>query len=196
VLAAPARIVADEEDATMKRLPLILLITLLVSACGRDTDRTTTAKTTVPAPPVATTTVTAPPPAVAGHDEHAAAATGPVEAPPAGQRWATDAPLRAGMARVRIATHALEPLQHGPMEAAQVRAQADEIQAAVNAMFAQCHLPPQPDAALHPLLAKLLIASQALRDKPADGAPLAVLTDVLTRYPQLFDDSEWPTPGK
>ena len=178
----------------MKRLPLILLSTMALSACGRDSGPATTA-TTTPIIAVAAT-VTVAPAAAAEHDKHATPIADSGPTPPAGQRWATDAPLRAGMARVRIATEALQPLQHGPMTAAQVRAQADEIQAAVNAMFAQCKLAPQPDAALHPLLAKLLVASQALRDKPTDAAPLADLSDVLRRYPQLFDDSEWPASGR
>jgi hypothetical protein len=178
----------------MKRLPVILLSTLALAACGRDSGPSTTAITTAPAP--IATTVTAASAPVGEHDHHASAIADSSQTPPAGQRWATDAPLRAGMARVRVATEALQPLQHGPMAAAQVRAQADEIQAAVNAMFAQCKLPPQPDAALHPLLAKLLVASQVLRDKPTDAAPLADLSDVLRRYPQLFEDSDWPAPGK
>lgn len=126
-----------------------------------------------------------------GHDEHADHTSAATATPPVGERWATDAPLRAGMLRVRVAAEALEPLAQGSMEPALVRAQADEIDAAVNAMFADCRLEPAPDAALHELLAKLLTASSALRAAPDDAAPLAALHAVLTRYPELFDDSGW-----
>jgi len=107
------------------------------------------------------------------------------------QRWPTDAPLRAGMARIRIATGALAHAEHGHLDSAQVRALADELHAAVNAMIAQCKLEPAADAALHPLLARVLQASQALRQAPEDPAPLGELQEVLRRYPQLFDDPDW-----
>ena len=113
---------------------------------------------------------------------------GPATALPA-QRWKADAPLRAGMARVRVATDALAHLEHGQLDSAQVTGAADEIRSAVNAMFSECRLAPDPDAALHPLLARLLVASQAMRDAPTQAAPLAELKDVLLQYGKLFDES-------
>ncbi|WP_147652630.1 DnrO protein [Vulcaniibacterium gelatinicum] len=169
-------------------LPLALALTLALAACTREQ----------PAPPPAPSAQAAPA-TQAAPDDHAEPAAHPehtagMPAPPPGQRWATDAPLRAGMARVRAATEALAPLEQGRMDAAQVRAQADEIQAAVNTIFAECRLPPEPDAALHPLLIRLMQASRALREKPADPAPLADLHAVLEHYPQMFDDQDWPMP--
>jgi hypothetical protein len=109
-----------------------------------------------------------------------------------GQRWPPDAPLRAGMARVRVATDALAHLEHGHLAPAQVRALADELRSAVNAMFAQCRLAPAPDAALHPLLARILAASQALRDRPDAAAPVAELKDVLAQYRKQFEQARGP----
>lgn len=106
--------------------------------------------------------------------------------PPAAARWQADAPLRAGMARVRAATDALE---QGGQGRAQVLALADEIESAVKSMIAQCKLEPAADAALHPLLARLLVASQALRDAPEAPAPLAELRAILAGYEQLFEES-------
>jgi hypothetical protein len=96
---------------------------------------------------------------------------------------------------VRAATDALAHAGHGHLDRAQERALADEIAAAVNTMFAQCRLAPAPDAALHPLLARLLVASQALRERPADADVADVAAElraVLQRYDQLFDDSPLP----
>lgn len=157
---------------------LFPLLMLASSACQREPEQA----------PAATAA------AVAGHEEHATEAT-LATVPPAGQRWATDAPLRAGMARVQAAADALAPLEKEPMDPERVRAQADGIQAAVNTMFAECKLEPAPDAALHPLLAQLLSASQALRDAPTNAEPLADLRAVLARYRLLFDDPMAPVPA-
>ncbi len=119
----------------------------------------------------------------------AASAITAEQATSAVHRWHADAPLQAGMARVRTASDALEHLQHGHLDARQVRALADEITAAVNDMFANCKLDPAPDAALHPLLARLLAASQALRDDPTDAKPLGDVRAVLARYAELFEQS-------
>lgn len=134
---------------------------------------------------VAQASANAPAAVAATHAGHVATTQAPATA---GRRWKTDAPLRAGMARVRIATEVLAPLEHGHLDPAQVVAVAGELRSAVNAMFAQCRLAPGPDAALHPLLARILGASQALRDAPADPAPLAELRDVLAQYRKLFDE--------
>ncbi|MEO7477997.1 MAG: DnrO protein, partial [Lysobacteraceae bacterium] len=87
-------------------------------------------------------------------------------------RWHADAPLKAGMARVRIASDGLMHMQHGHLDQNKVRALADGITAAVNYMFANCKLDPAPDAALHPLLAKLLADAQALQQHPTDSIPV------------------------
>ena len=147
--------------------PLLLIVVLLASmgaVYGHEA-------TTPHAMPIESTS-TAKPTAVAAH------------------RWRADAPLKAGMARVRIASDALVHLQHGHLSTQTVRALADEITAAVNDMFANCKLDPAPDAALHPLLARLLSASQALREHPTDTTPLADIRAVLVRYAELFEEGK------
>lgn len=114
----------------------------------------------------------------------------------AGHRWVADASLRTGMQRVRRASDALDHLQHGHLDAGQVRALASEIDASVEFMFANCRLDPEPDAALHGLLARLLAASGALRDKPDDAAPVAEVRAVLAGYRQQFDDGEPARPRR
>lgn len=116
-----------------------------------------------------------------GHDSEALPET----------RWASDAPLREGMRRVRAATEALSHAAHGHLDEAQVKAVAAELDAAVQDMIARCQLAPEPDAALHPLLASVLRASAALAAGGFDPALLAELEAVLARYPQLFEDAGW-----
>jgi hypothetical protein len=129
-----------------------------------------------------------PPPADDPHAAHHDHGQNPADAATPAQRWPADAPLRAGMARVREAALALAALEQGTLQAPQVQAQADEIRAAVDSMFANCRLAPEPDAALHPLLARLIGASQALKAQPADPAPLADVRGVLQRYSELFTE--------
>jgi hypothetical protein len=125
----------------------------------------------------------------AGHGD-AADADADADALP-GTRWVPDAPLREGMRRVRAATEALSHAGHGHLDPVQVKAVAVELEAAVQDMIARCQLAPAPDAALHPLLARVLQASAALAEGQFDAAVLADLEAVLARYPQLFDDAGW-----
>lgn len=138
-----------------------------------------------------------PPHDPAAHEAHA---------PPAGQasleqtpapavRWLADEPLARGMQRVRAATQALAHGAHGHLDAPQVRALAAELESAVQGMFAQCRLEPEPDAALHPLLARVLQASARLAEGSLDPQALADLEAVLARYPQLFDEAAWSSPS-
>ena len=110
---------------------------------------------------------------------------------PINKRFVADASLHQGMVRVRKAVDTLQHLEYGHLDSAQVRATSDEIQAAVDFMFANCKLEPDADAALHPLLARLLTANEALRNNPVDATPLGELRAVIARYPLVFDDSAW-----
>ena len=58
-------------------------------------------------------------------------------------------------------------------------------------MFAECKLEPEPDAALHPLLARVLVAADTLSTSGFDADALADLQAVVARYPLLFDDPAW-----
>lgn len=51
-----------------------------------------------------------------------------------------------------------------------------------------CRLEPEPDVALHGILARLVAGSEALRGAPADPAPVAGMRDALADYVRLFDD--------
>lgn len=125
------------------------------------------------------------------HTHHEQAVeTAAVTAPPEG--WATDAPLRAGMLRVHRALQSLQSYteQHG--DATGALQHAEEIDAAVAYMFANCALPPVPDRALHSILLPLLEANRALQADPGALAPIAVMRDTVARYPQLFHVPGWP----
>lgn len=137
------------------------------------------------------------PPEHSGHSGHAAHAghaahdmhSAPSPALPAGQpAWTPDAPLVAGMARVRSAVATLAHLEMGHLGEPQVLTVAGDIDAAIEYMFANCSLEPEPDVALHGILARLMAASTALREAPADPAPVATMRAALADYGRVFDD--------
>lgn len=126
------------------------------------------------------------------HDAHAAhAARAAVDEPLPARRWTPDAPLSRGMQRVRAATATLEHGAHAHLDDGQVRNIAAELKSSVDMMFAECKLEPEPDAALHPLLARVLVASNTLSESGFDADALAELQAVVARYPLLFDDPAW-----
>lgn len=163
------------------RIPTVLVLALAAatsfSGCAKDG----------PAAP-ATTLAGVAAPAQAedahGHDTgHALAATlFPV--PEGHVRWTPDAPLLEGMSRIRAAVAGLE---HAAGAEA-VAAHAVEIDASVEDIFANCRLDPEPDIALHAILAQLMAATLALQADPGDLAPVAALHAAVANYEALFDD--------
>lgn len=124
------------------------------------------------------------------HAAHSAAV--PATAPAGG--WATDAPLREGMARVHAAIHKLHH-HDGALPAELARAEAREIQSAVSFMFANCKLDADADAALHQILLPLQSGAAELERNPADPAPIAAMHEAMEAYPRQFDDPSWGAQG-
>ncbi|HSM12305.1 MAG TPA: DnrO protein [Lysobacter sp.] len=120
-----------------------------------------------------------------GHEHHAPA-TASQEVP--AQRYATDAPLRKGMAQIRIAVDALGHYERGHMGAQQAVTFATTIQEQIAYLVANCKLEPQADAALHGIIAKLGAGAQALKNDPADLAAIPPMREALADYRRTFDD--------
>ena len=138
------------------------------------------------APVAAQSTAHHDPAAHAGHDAQPQA--------PA-QRWATDAPLRAGMRNLREATETLHHYEMGHLDDVQRDNAVDKIDAAIQDMIAHCTLKPDADAALHGLLATFIAGANAARAGTFGKAELVPMQDALALYPQLFDDADWNTPA-
>lgn len=120
------------------------------------------------------------------HD-HQHGASAPVALPPEGEKWASDAPLREGMARIR---------QLIEQQAASSRARDLEraLEAEVATLIEHCRLAPQADAALHQLLGELLSGAEALAAGADREQALVRMHGALQRYPQLFADPSWQAP--
>lgn len=181
---------------TSRPLPLVLALAVALAAtggCTRDAQAPQAAEAT-PAPAAqpaapATADTHAATDAHAADDAHAhdvahASADADVPVPDGHQPWAPDAPLVAGMARVRAAVDALEA-DPGP---AAVPGHVAEVNEAIGYIFANCKLDPEPDAALHGVLARLMGASRALEADPADTAAVASMRAAVSNYEALFDD--------
>ena len=105
-----------------------------------------------------------------------------------GQRWASDAPLRKGMADIRTAVGMLEHAEHGHLDATQVRNLAGNIERSIGTIIAECKLAPEADAALHGVIGGLGQGVAALKSDPADTAPVAGMRAALADYARMFDD--------
>ena len=128
-------------------------------------------------------------PAQAQHShQHPAPVT--AQATPA-QRWATDAPLRTGMAKIRTAVDALQHYERGHMGPEQAVELATQIQQHIAYLVANCKLEPQADAALHVIIAELGASAQALKDDPSDLSVIPPMRQALQHYPRQFDDPGW-----
>ncbi len=120
------------------------------------------------------------------HAAHGASAALPVTP------WATDAPLRENMRRIRRAVDGLAHYEHGHLNAAQAGELASTIQNAINAMFANCKLDAEADAALHGLLATFMTGAKAVQtEAQPPSQAIAQMREALARYPQMFNDPEW-----
>lgn len=140
----------------------------------------------------ATQSAAAPADAHAGH----AGETVAVTALPDGQRWETDAPLRAGMRNLREATEALHHYKMGHLDDVQRDNAVEKIDAAIRNMIANCKLEPQADAALHGLLATFIVGANAVRAGTFGTTELVSMQEALAQYPQLFDDAQWSQPAE
>lgn len=121
------------------------------------------------------------------HAAHAAAAPPALPTTP----WPSDPPLREGMRRMHRAVEALGHAEHAHLDAAQTAAAAQHVQDAATYMITNCKLPPEPDAALHGVLATLMSGAAALKANPADTTPVAAMREAMALYPRMFEDPSW-----
>jgi hypothetical protein len=111
-----------------------------------------------------------------------------------GKKWATDAPLRQGMAQLRASLGGrLKSIHQGKLSADEARALGAEIEAEVGTIVAQCKLESQADAMLHLVIADLLAAAEVLQGKHPGSSSAAARKAVgaLNNYGRYFDDPQW-----
>ena len=120
------------------------------------------------------------------HEAHAATAA---STPEPGKRWATDAPLREGMGRIRTSVDGLGHSAKGHLSAGQAKDLAAGIEKDVNFLIANCKLEPEADAALHLIIAKLLQGAQAIKADPSDAKGMELLHAAVADYDRSFAEA-------
>lgn len=127
------------------------------------------------------------------HDGHGSASPQPLQLN-AGQKWATDAPLRQAMNDINQAMVKALPLIHkNQFGDAAYQALATTISQKVAYTVEHCKLEPKADAMLHRVIADLMAGAETMEGKTAssrhDGA-VRVL-EALKAYGQYFDHPGW-----
>ena len=124
----------------------------------------------------------------AQHDHGHAAAHEIGEMPTGG--WATDAPLREGMARIMDSVESLSHYEMGHLTAEQALGMAAAIEKDVGFLIANCKLDPDADAVLHGIIADLMKGTAELKKDPTDMAALTPMRKAVADYVLKFDDVE------
>jgi hypothetical protein len=115
-----------------------------------------------------------------------------------GKRWATDAPLRAGMDRIRaLVAPKVGAIHSGKLAAAEYQALGVAVEKEVADIVSQCKLAPEADAMLHLIVAELLAGADAMQGKgtgsAASGAHKVVVA--ANDYGRYFDHPGWKPIG-
>lgn len=109
-----------------------------------------------------------------------------------GKRWATDAPLRQGLERIRDAVALIIAASTArPLTKDEAMALSSAIKDQVQFLVENCKLEPRADAALHVLLNDFLQGAHALAADPGSKAGLERVVKALNLYPQYFDHHGW-----
>ena len=108
-----------------------------------------------------------------------------------GEKWQTDAPLRAAMDTIRGAVAAVAEDAHaGSLTAAEYGALAAAVDSQVEYMVVNCQLPPDADEQLHVLLGEVLGGVEQLRgDRPEAG--VTAIVGALDAYGAHFVHEGW-----
>ena len=125
--------------------------------------------------------------ATATHDAAHDSSHATTMAPPEGKRWPTDEFLRTGMSRIETA---VEQSAAGPsLSRDDSLALARTIEQNVTDIVEHCRLPPEADAALHVVIARMLAASHQLKENASSAAAVAQVRGALQDYRSAFDHS-------
>lgn len=112
-----------------------------------------------------------------------------------GKKWATDEPLRQGMAGIRsIVEASLHAIHENKLTVAAYDELADSVNAMVGTIVAQCKLESKADAQLHLVIAQILEGVQVMQGKQKKvkrHAGAVIILTALEQYGTYFDDPNW-----
>lgn len=107
-----------------------------------------------------------------------------------GRKWATDAPLRRGMERIRTLRAALSP----QADTAELQAFAKGIEEQIEYLIENCKLPQEADETLHVVIGELQDGTGFLTTKGDPAHGLEVIDQALHAYAEHFDHEGWHAP--
>lgn len=109
-----------------------------------------------------------------------------------GEKWKTDAPLRANITLIRDDLAAMMGSIHdGSFTAAQYTDLAGRIEKHLLSMIAQCKLPPDADAQLHVLLVDFFAGVNAMKGDENRMQGAVKIVRGLEAYSTYFDHPDW-----
>lgn len=112
-----------------------------------------------------------------------------------GQKWATDAALRKGMANIRQAMDAaLHPIHEGQLSNAGYATLAGQLNKEVGGIVANCKLDAKADAQLHLVIAELGEGIEAMEGKAGKvkrRAGALKVIGALEKYGSHFEHPGW-----
>lgn len=108
-----------------------------------------------------------------------------------GRKWATDAPLRDGMSRIRTLVEPQLAAAHaGKLSPAQYAVLARQVETQVVGIVAKCKLEPKADAVLHIVIGEIGAGTDAMAGKTAQSRPaqgLVQVSEAINDYAGHFD---------
>lgn len=111
-----------------------------------------------------------------------------------GKKWATDAPLRDGMTKIRAAVERTLKAAHGGADDdGQYQALGATVDQQLAHIVQNCKLTPEADAALHEIIGELVAGGQAAASGSSDARMIGVvrLVAALDAYGVGFDHPGW-----
>jgi hypothetical protein len=92
------------------------------------------------------------------------------------------------MGRIRDSVELRLPAYHqGSLQPADADALTVAVKSDIDYMIANCELTPEPDAALHALIGRMMGAMEALHADPASTSGMPQLVSVVNDYQSTFD---------
>ncbi|NGZ29251.1 MAG: hypothetical protein G8345_20490 [Magnetococcales bacterium] len=109
-----------------------------------------------------------------------------------GKPWATDAPLRQGMAGIARDLEAALPRIHADAYSmAEYTVLANRLHGHVEFMVKNCKLPPDVDAQAHGVLEQILAGVNVMEGKSGQAQGAVLVLQALERYARHFDHPGW-----
>lgn len=111
------------------------------------------------------------------------------------KKWATDAPLRRGMAEIRSAVAQTPAAVHaGTAKPEAYAALGQKVDQEVARIVAECKLAPAADAQLHLVIAEIMAGSDLMKEPQAGQSPregVLRIAAALNAYGRHFDHPGW-----